>query len=114
LQSIGHRSSVEEAGFGQHGAGPRIERIEAHRHGLVPGQIVVDQHDKSMLRLARIGRVEKRQRRHCRRRSRQAANDFRRPAVTVEIGCCLSKLAFNVGGKTFRQEQAVGRGNGEP
>ena len=49
-----------------------------------------------------------------RRRSRQAANGLRRPPVAVEIGCRLSDLAFNVGGKSFRQEQAVGRGDGEP
>ena len=71
-------------------------------------------HDKSMLRLPRIGRVETCQRRHGRRRSRQAANGLRRPPVAVEIGCRLSDLAFDVGGKSFRQEQAVGRGSSEP
>jgi hypothetical protein len=113
LQAIGHRSSVEQARFAQHGARARIERIEAHRHGLVLGGIVVDQNDESVLRLPRIGGIETRQNCHRRRRSGQAANGLRRPAATLKIGCPLSNLVFDVGGKSFRQEQAVGRGNGE-
>ena len=106
LQAIGHRSSVEQTRFTQHGAGPRIERIEAHRHGLVPGQIVVDQNDKSMLRLPRIGRVEARQRRHCRRRSRQAANGLRRPA-----GRGRDRLPL-VGSRLRRRRQILPAGTG--
>ncbi|HZB56508.1 MAG TPA: hypothetical protein VE527_22935 [Reyranella sp.] len=67
-----------------------------------------------MLRLPWIGRVETCQRRHSRRRPRQAANGLRRAPVAIEIGCRLPDLAFNVGGKSFRQEQAVGRGNSQP
>ncbi len=115
-QAAGDRASAlhRAGGFAQHGAANRIERIQAHRHGLVRGQIVVYQNDQSMLCLPRIGRIEPRQRRHGRRRSRQAADTLRRQAMPLEVGCRSPDLVFDASGKLFRQEQAVGRGDSEP
>ncbi|MBY0317959.1 MAG: hypothetical protein K2X72_04495 [Reyranella sp.] len=114
LQAIGHRSSIGQAGSAQDSAANRVERIQAHPYRLILLRIVVYQSNKPMLGLPRIGCVEARQHSHGRRRPRQAPNGLRRQAATFEFGRRLASLAFDAGGKSFGQEQAVGRGNREP
>jgi hypothetical protein len=114
LQAIGHRSSVEQPGFAQHGAGNRIERIEADRYGLLPGDVVVDQDDKSMLAP------------DADRPRRDAPAPSPSPTILSGGGrtfvdrrrCFRSVAACRISsstsvGKTFRQEQTIGRGRSE-